>query len=144
LLILVNFRARVRIRIPNTDPDPGQPNTCGCMRIRIHYTVLKNCCCLLRLFEQTFFFVYFVHFLFIHLFLNIFFGPRPFPHNCRLSVRYRTSKGSRARIRTRFCPEACGYKVPVILRVAKVLADCSYFISKQTLIQAFRLGPDCD
>jgi hypothetical protein len=27
---------RIRIRIPNTDPDSGEPNQCGSMRIRIH------------------------------------------------------------------------------------------------------------
>jgi hypothetical protein len=32
LLILLDDR---RIRIPNTNPDPGQPNQCGSMRIRI-------------------------------------------------------------------------------------------------------------
>ncbi len=28
LSILVNFHAPGQIRIPNTDPDPGQPNQC--------------------------------------------------------------------------------------------------------------------
>ncbi len=52
MLTLVNFHAprsgsafpvRIRSCIPNTDPnpDPGQPNQCGSMgvRIRIHNTV---------------------------------------------------------------------------------------------------------
>jgi hypothetical protein len=30
----------IRIRIPNTDPDPGKPNKCGPMRIRIHNLVV--------------------------------------------------------------------------------------------------------
>jgi hypothetical protein len=25
----------IRIRIPNTDPDPGEPNQCGSLQIRI-------------------------------------------------------------------------------------------------------------
>jgi hypothetical protein len=37
--LIVNFGqfpfSWIRIRIPNTDPDPGQPNLCGSMRIRI-------------------------------------------------------------------------------------------------------------
>jgi hypothetical protein len=28
----------IRIRVPNTDLDPGQPNECGSVRIRIHNT----------------------------------------------------------------------------------------------------------
>jgi hypothetical protein len=32
------------IRIPNTDPDPGQPNKCGFMRIPNHNTGIKQCC----------------------------------------------------------------------------------------------------
>ncbi len=38
LFILVNFDAPGRI--PNTDPnpDPGEPNQCGSIRIRIHNT----------------------------------------------------------------------------------------------------------
>ena len=35
LLIWVNFPSRIRNRIPNTDPDPGQPNQCGSTRIRV-------------------------------------------------------------------------------------------------------------
>jgi hypothetical protein len=31
----------IRIRIPNMDLDPGQPNECGSMRIRIHNTASK-------------------------------------------------------------------------------------------------------
>jgi hypothetical protein len=32
---------RIRIRIPNTDPDPGHPTQCGSMRIRIPNTLLQ-------------------------------------------------------------------------------------------------------
>jgi hypothetical protein len=32
----------IRIRIPNTDPDPGKPNQCCSMRIRIHNTTRVN------------------------------------------------------------------------------------------------------
>jgi hypothetical protein len=35
--ILVNFPCFwIQIRIPNTDLEPGQPNECGSMLIRIH------------------------------------------------------------------------------------------------------------
>jgi hypothetical protein len=32
------FWIRIRIRIPNVDPDPGEPNQSGSMRIRINNT----------------------------------------------------------------------------------------------------------
>ncbi len=31
----------IRIRLPHTDPDPGQPNECGSMWIRIHKTAWR-------------------------------------------------------------------------------------------------------
>jgi hypothetical protein len=31
-----------KIRLPNNDPDPGEPNQCGPMRIRIHNTALST------------------------------------------------------------------------------------------------------
>jgi hypothetical protein len=42
--ILVNFPCFwIQIRIHNTDLEPGQPNECGSMRIRIHmFLVLQD------------------------------------------------------------------------------------------------------
>ncbi len=43
--LLINFGqfpcSWIQIRIPNTDPDPGQPKKCGSRRIRIHNTFFK-------------------------------------------------------------------------------------------------------
>jgi hypothetical protein len=40
LIMIISIFSWIRICIPSTDPDPGQPNQCGSMQIRIHDTEL--------------------------------------------------------------------------------------------------------